>query len=193
MLESLSKTDQSILLSLNGLHAPFFDSFFYYATRPVYWLPLYILLLYLVIRMFRWKTITLVIGIIFMVAASDQLANLSKQEVKRLRPTHEPAIANIVHTVNEYRGGQYGFYSAHASTNFAIAIFLTVLLRKRYRWLPAVLIIYALIMSYSRIYLGVHYPGDILAGAFIGCFLGYLFAKLTGFVIGRQSRCETNG
>lgn len=192
MFEALTNLDQSLFLALNGMNSPFFDQLFYYITKPVYWLPLYILILYLSIRTFRWKTITIVIGIIIMIAASDQLANLSKYGVKRLRPTYEPAIGMVVHTVNNYRGGQYGFYSSHASNNFAITVFLMFLFRRRFQWLPAVLIIYTLIMSYSRIYLGIHYPGDILAGAVVGCGLGYLFGKLTCFMINRKRRSEIN-
>lgn len=189
MMESLLHLDQSLFLALNGLHSPFFDQFFYYATKPIIWLPLYLLVFFLIIREFRWKTITIVIAVALMITASDQLANLSKYGTKRLRPTYEPEIEQVVHTVDDYRGGQYGFYSAHASTNFAIAIFLILLFRRRYRWLIPVLLIWASIMAYSRIYLGVHYPGDILVAIIVGIGLGFLFSWLTRKVIGYQERC----
>lgn len=189
MLESLTHIDQSLFLTLNGLHSPFFDQFFYYATKPIIWLPLYLLMLFLLIREFKWKTITIVIAVALMITTSDQLANVSKYGTKRLRPTHEPGIEQLVHTVNDYRGGQYAFYSAHASNNFAIAVFLLLLLRRRYRWLVPVLLIWASIMAYSRIYLGVHYPGDILAGILMGIFLANLFTWITRKVVGYQERC----
>jgi len=182
MLESLNHIDQTLFLALNGFHAPFFDHLFYYATKPIVWLPLYCLIVYLVVRVFKWKIIVIVIGVALMITASDQLTNLSKYGTKRLRPSHEPQIEQQVHTVNDYKGGQYGFWSAHASTNFALAIFLILLLRRRYRWIIPVILIYASIMAYSRIYLGVHYPGDILAGIVVGSLLGLVFGLLINYL-----------
>ncbi|NQV03669.1 MAG: phosphatase PAP2 family protein [Bacteroidia bacterium] len=190
MLDSLMHFDQTFFLALNGVHSPFFDQFFYYATKPIVWLPLYLLSFILIIREFRWKTITIVIAVALVITASDQLANFSKYETQRLRPSHEPEIEQLVHSVNDYKGGQYGFYSAHASTNFAITIFLILLFRRRYRWMIPVLLIWASIMAYSRVYLGVHYPGDIIVGSFIGVILGSLFAWLTGYAIRYQDRCS---
>jgi len=190
MFDSLIRIDQSIFLTLNGLHSTFFDQFFWYATKPIIWLPLYLLILALLIREFKWKTITIIIALTFMITASDQLANVSKYGTQRLRPSHNPGIEQVVHSVNGYKGGQYGFYSAHASTNFAIAIFLIFLFKRRYRWLIPVLLIWASIMAYSRIYLGVHYPGDILAGILVGVILGILFEWLTRHAIKGQANCE---
>jgi len=189
MLEILNNIDQSFFLTLNGLHSPFFDQFFFYATKPIVWLPLYLLITYLAIRTFKWKTITLVIGIALMITASDQLANLTKHGTTRLRPSHEPEIEQV-HIVNGYKGGQHGFYSGHASTSFAIALFLILLLRRHYRWIIPVMLAYAFIMAYSRIYLGVHYPGDILAGGAIGSLLGLGFGKLIDYAIRWQIKCE---
>jgi len=183
VLESLMDIDQSLFLTLNRLHNHFFDRFFSYATQPFIWIPLYLLLLVLVIRSFRWKTFVVIIAVALMIGVSDQLANVSKSTVKRIRPTYHPDTEQMVHTVNGYKGGQYGFYSSHASTNFAIAIFLILLLRKRTYWITPLLLIWASIMAYSRIYLGVHYPGDILAGIIIGVLLGFLFAWLTRKII----------
>jgi undecaprenyl-diphosphatase len=189
MLDSLIQFDQTIFLALNGSHNSFFDQFFWYATKPITWLPLYLLIIYMVIREFKWKTITIVIVAALLITASDQLANLSKYETKRLRPSHEPDIEQVIHSVNGYKGGQYGFYSAHASTNFAIAIFLIFLFRQKHRWMIPVLLIYAAIMAYSRIYLGVHYPGDIIMGIAIGSLLGWIFALLTKYLLRYQDRC----
>jgi len=192
MLDKMLHFDQSLFLTLNGLHSPFFDWFFWYATKPVIWLPLYLLSLVLVIREFRWKTVTILIAVAMMIAASDQMANVSKFGTQRLRPSHDPEIEQMVHSVNGYKGGQYGFYSAHASTNFAIAIFLSLLLYRRYRWMVPVLLIWASIMAYSRIYLGVHYPGDTLTGMLIGIIVGWIFATLTRYAIRSQAKCEQN-
>ncbi len=193
MLDSLLHLDQSLFLTLNGLHSPFFDQFFWYATKPLIWLPLYLLILTLLIREFKWKVITIIIALTLMIGASDQLANVSKYGTQRLRPSHAPEIEQVVHLVNGYKGGQYGFFSAHASTNFAVAIFFIFLLRRRYRCMIPVLLIWASIMAYSRIYLGVHYPGDILAGILVGVILGILFEWLTMYTIKGQTNCEQCG
>lgn len=193
MLDSLKHIDQSLFLTLNGWHNHFFDQVFWYATMPLIWTPLFLLIVVLLIREVKWKIITIIIAIALMVTASDQMANLAKYGARRLRPSHDPQIEQLVHSVNEYKGGQYGFFSAHASTNFAVAIFLLFFFRRKYRWMIPVLLIWAFIMAYSRIYLGVHYPGDILAGMLVGIILGSLFAWLTGYMIRVQSRCGQTG
>lgn len=190
MLDSLIHIDRSLFLALNGLHCPFFDQFFWYATMPVIWLPFYLFVLILLVREFKWKTILILIAVALMIATSDQLANVSKYGTHRLRPSHDPEIEQLVHSVNGYKGGQYGFFSGHASTNLAIAVFLSFFFRKRYRWMIPVLLLWAFIMAYSRIYLGVHYPGDILAGFIVGFGLGLLFFWLTRKAILFQDRCR---
>jgi undecaprenyl-diphosphatase len=189
VLETILEIDEFIFLHLNGWHLSFLDTFFYYATKPLFWIPLYLLIIYLVIRMFRWKSVVVILGAALMIAASDQSANFSKYNTKRLRPTHEPQLKEQVHVVNEYRGGQYSFFSAHASTNFAIALYLILLMKRRYRWLVPVLLVYASIMAYSRIYLGVHYPGDILVGAAYGCLLAIIFSALIRWMMQKMDQC----
>jgi undecaprenyl-diphosphatase len=112
-----------------------------------------------------------------MIMISDQLSNLFKEWVSRPRPSHEPLLSGV-HHVNGYKGGAFGFYSAHASSNMAIAVFLIVVMGRPFRYFAAMMLFYALFMSYTRIYLGVHYPGDILAGWLMGGALGFIFGKL---------------
>ena len=181
MLASLAHIDRSLFLFLNGLHGEFFDPIMFWASKTLIWFPLFVFLFYLVIRSFRWKTIIIVLSVAILVTVSDQLCNLSKNGFKRLRPSHESSLSSEIHTVNDYKGGTYGFYSAHASNTFAIAVFLLVLFRKKYRFLPFLMICWALFFSYTRIYLGVHYPGDILAGILIGSLLGYLCGKFISY------------
>ena len=190
MPEWILQIDEALFLFLNGWHVPFLDTFFYYATKPVCWIPLYLLLIYLVIRLFRWKSIIVILGVALLITASDQSANFSKYQVKRLRPTHEPHLMEQVHVVHEYRGGQYSFFSAHASTNFAIAIYPILLMRRRYRWITPVLLGDASIMAYSRIYLGVHYPGDILVGGLYGSLLGIVFALFITWILTKTDQCH---
>ncbi len=164
--------DRSLFLFLNGLHCSFLDPVMYYGTRTVLWLPLYILFLYAVIRRHRWQAIRILICAMVMIIASDQLSNIFKDFVARPRPSHEPGLTGI-HLVRGYTGGQFGFYSAHASTTLAIAIFLISLLGKRCRFFTPSILFWAFFMSFTRIYLGVHYPSDILAGWLAGGLIGW--------------------
>jgi len=168
----MQQIDQSVLFFLNGLHNQFFDLFFGYATRAEIYLPLYLLGIWLAYKQFGKKIWIFAIFIILTVLLTDQSCNILKETVCRLRPTHNPEIASFIHTVNDYEGGRYGFPSAHACNTFGIAVFLYCVLRPK-RWgVTAILFTWAAMMSYSRIYLGVHYPGDILCGAALGVLIG---------------------
>ena len=172
MLETLLTFDQTVFLFLNGFHNPFFDGIMWWGTRTLTWLPLYLVLLWLVIRHYRWQTVWILMFVILMILVSDQLSDIFKAWIARPRPSQEPGLAGI-HIVNGYKGGMYGFYSAHASNNLALAIFIILILREYYRYIPVAMICYALFLSYTRIYLGVHYPGDILAGWLAGGLIGW--------------------
>jgi undecaprenyl-diphosphatase len=112
-----------------------------------------------------------------MITFSDQISGLFKEWLARPRPTHEPGLSGV-HTVCGYSGGLYGFYSGHASTTMAIAIFFILLMKERYGFMTLLLLLWPLFMSYTRIYLGVHYPGDVLFGMMMGGMIGYLTARL---------------
>jgi len=174
---TLEQIDHAIFLFLNGLHSPILDPVFFWGTRSVIWLPLYLFVLYLVILRYKWQTLWIVLFAALMILVSDQMSNLFKDGFERLRPSHDQRLTGI-HIVRDYRGGQFGFYSAHASTTMAIAVYLIILLRHRFRYIPFVLIPWTLFMSYSRIYLGVHFPGDILAGMVAGLMMGAGFGSI---------------
>jgi undecaprenyl-diphosphatase len=182
MLSHLQQLDQSIFLFLNGLHLTFLDPLFFYGTRSLIWLPLYLLLLWLVIRKYGWKTLWIMLAVFLMITISDQLSNLVKEWVARPRPTHSAGLSDV-HTVNDYKGGTYGFYSAHASSNMAVAIFMIIMLGRPFRYFSLLMFSYAIFMSYTRIYLGVHYPGDILAGWLAGGTLGWGFGQVCGYFV----------
>jgi undecaprenyl-diphosphatase len=174
MLEYLNNIDRTLFLFLNGLHAPWLDTVMFWISKALVWIPFYLLLLWLVIRKYGKGTLWILLFIALMITAGDQIANLFKDGVQRLRPSQDTTLC-CVHLVNGYKGGTYGFYSAHASNTFALAVFLLLVLRKHYRYMAPVMITWAFVLSYSRIYLGVHYPGDMLAGMVAGILLGLLF------------------
>jgi undecaprenyl-diphosphatase len=153
----------------------------YQLTKAMIWIPLYLFFLYLIIREYKWKAIIVLVLAAVMILVSDQLSYLAKDTFQRLRPSNEPGL--MVHLVNAYKGGEYGFYSGHATNNFSIAVFLIVLTGKRFKWIWMVALPYALIISYTRIYLGVHFPGDIVAGAIMGSLIGYAFGRLGVYLL----------
>jgi undecaprenyl-diphosphatase len=180
MIDTLKSIDQSLFLFLNGLHCDFLDPLFFYGTKTTTWIPLYLLLLFLVIRRYKWRALWVVLFAALMILFSDQISNVFKAWVARPRPTHEPGI-DVLHTVNGYLGGKYGFYSAHASSNMAIAVFSIMLLGRPFRYFSLLMFGYAFFMSYTRIYLGVHYPGDIIAGWIAGGLIGWGFGQVAGW------------
>ncbi|MEI7661301.1 MAG: phosphatase PAP2 family protein [Bacteroidota bacterium] len=182
MLETLLSFDRSLFLFLNGLHCPFFDPVMYYGTWTVTWIPLFLFFLYAIIRRYKWQSLWIILFAALMVAASDQLSNLVKDWVARPRPTHQPGLEGI-HTVAGYTGGPYGFYSAHASTSMAIAIFLVRMLMGRYRYFTVLILFWAFFRAYTRIYLGVHYPLDLVAGWAAGGALGWGFGLACSRVV----------
>jgi undecaprenyl-diphosphatase len=183
--EFLNHIDHSLFLFLNGFHNPFFDRMMFRFTNPLIWLPLFLFFLFLVIRQYRWQTIIILVITALMILVSDQMANLVKAATQRLRPSNEPGL--MVHIVNAYKGGVYGFYSSHASNTFSVALFLIMILGKRYKWIWMVTLPWALLMSYTRIYLGVHFPGDILVGIVAGCLVGVLFGKLGLMILANRT------
>ncbi len=171
MIEVLSSLDQRLFLWLNGQHATFFDPVIFFVSGRYEWIPLYAVIIAFIIRRYRWKSLWIIVAVIVMITLSDQIANLLKAGVKRLRPCKDPEIGHLVHLVNNYCSGMYGFVSGHAANSFALATFVSLLFRKK--WVSTGMILWASAVSYSRIYLGVHYPGDVLGGALIGVLLAW--------------------
>ncbi|MCF8223580.1 MAG: phosphatase PAP2 family protein [Bacteroidales bacterium] len=173
----LEKIDQQLFLFLNSLHSPAWDKVMVLVSAKLTWVPLYLFILVLLAIKYRRSFLIIIPLIILTITAADQLSVHAFKEVfMRLRPCHEPSLEGLVHTVNDKCGGMYGFVSSHAANSFAAAVLSIGLLRKK--WFTVLMISWAVLVSYSRVYLGVHYPGDIIAGAVLGALLGYLFYTL---------------
>jgi undecaprenyl-diphosphatase len=185
MLEALTRIDQQCLLWLNGHHSPFFDGLMYFVSGRYEWIPLYVALLAWIIWKFRWKSIWIILAVVIMITLTDQVCNLLKSGVRRLRPCRDPDIGYLVHLVNHYCGGSFGFVSAHAANSFALAVFISLLFRKK--WVNTGLFCWAALVSYSRIYLGAHYPGDVISGAVLGILLAWGIYSLLHLFLSRVS------
>lgn len=167
MLEFLNQIDTDIFLFLNGLHTTFFDNLMWFISGKFTWIPLYLLLVFFLVRKYRINSLWWLLALALVVLFADRISSgLIKPLAQRWRPTHNPAIEHLVHVVNNYRGGSYGFVSSHAANTFAVATLLTFAFQQK--WAKFALIAWAIVVSYSRIYLGVHYPGDVICGAALG-------------------------
>lgn len=184
MLEFFLELDRQLFLFLNSLNNGFFDWLMYYISYKYTWVPLYGFLLFLVINKYRWKGLYFVLFVTLLIVFSDQSSVWMKNTFMRFRPCHEPSLEGLVHIVRGRCGGRFGFVSSHAANTFALATFVTALLKDRYRFVGAVMFTYATLNGYSRIYLGVHYPGDVIFGSLLGAGIGIALAFLWVKVIG---------
>ena len=176
----MSAIDTQLFLWLNGLHADWLDTVMVAITAMWPWIPIYILLLFMVFKQYGKRGWWILLAVGLVILCSDQLsAHVCKPLFHRLRPCYNPDLEGLVHLPKGLAGGKYGFVSSHAANTFAVATFLTAVLRKSYRHVGWWLFGWALVSSYSRIYIGVPYPGDILAGAALGILIGLIFWKLT--------------
>jgi undecaprenyl-diphosphatase len=180
LIEKLDQSDKQLLLFLNGLHHPFMDDLMWYISLKYTWIPLYLALIFLLYKLFGvkhfWK---IIVGIVVSLALSDQFASgFCKPFFERFRPSHSPEIQNLVHILRDHRGGKYGFISSHAAVSFSIAFFVFLSLKRfsKHSYIKFVrygFLVWAVVVSYSRVYLGVHYVGDILAGATAGILIAW--------------------
>ncbi|MBK7029948.1 MAG: phosphatase PAP2 family protein [Bacteroidales bacterium] len=177
MIDALKELDTRFLLFLNSFHNSFFDQLMWLVSDKFTWVPLYIWFLWLLYKKYKSKFWMVLVMITLMIVLSDQMANLFKNGFMRLRPSNEPAIRHLIHIVNGYTGGPYGFYSGHAANAFAVATFVILMLGKEMKYLVWICLSYATLVSYSRIYLGVHYPLDVLTGAIAGILTGGLMVR----------------
>lgn len=185
MFEQLKQLDTDLFLFLNSLHNDFSDFIMYWLSDRFIWIPLYLFVLYLIIKKYKIRAIIVVAFLVLMVVLSDQLSvNLFKNVIQRYRPCHNLEIQNLVHTVNGYCGGQFGFVSSHATNTFGLAVLSLLFIRKK--WFSISILLWAALVSYSRIALGVHYPSDVFVGAMLGASISLSLFKIYLLIFQRK-------
>lgn len=174
LINSFLPLERNLFLALNGSDSVILDNAMWTYTGVLTWMPMVLFILYIAFRNQKLVEALLVLGaIILLVVLTDQLSSsVFKPVFKRFRPTHHPDFMDLVHTVNGYRGGKYGFMSGHATNSFGLAVFLSMLFRNRF--VTIFMLVWAILNSYARIYLGVHFISDIVVGLFFGSLIGFL-------------------
>ena len=173
MLDYLNDIDADALLAINGLHDMFQDAFWWLVSAKWSSALLVLALLWILLHQNRRHALLVLAMLVLALLVADQVSSgLIKQIVERLRPTHDPSMESMVHVVNGYRGGMYGFVSSHAANSIAVATLFSLIMR--HRLVAVSLFTWAVLQCYSRMYMGVHYPGDILGGIVVGLLAGWL-------------------
>lgn len=187
-MEQLVNLDKELFLFLNGLGSESFDGFWLIVTKQFYWTPLFIGVFYLIQKKVGWKGLGIIILFLAaLITFTDQITNLFKYSFERLRPCNNPEFEGIMREVMTRKS--FSFFSGHASNSFASTTFIVLILRKYYKH-TYLLYLFPLIFAFSRIYLGLHYPGDILTGYLAGGIFGFAFYKLYLF-FGKKYNLKT--
>lgn len=185
IIEKIVSWDQQLFLFLNSFHTPGMDPIMIWISGKYTWIPFYAIILAFIIWHFRKRSLLILLGITLVIVFADQLtSSIMKPLFERPRPCHEPLLEGLVYLAKGC-GGKFGFVSSHAANTFGVAMFLWMSFKKVYRW-PSLIFIWAAVVSYSRIYLGVHYPLDIIVGGILGVVIAWLVYKLFEKVIFRN-------
>lgn len=177
MLEKIIQLDKQLLVFFNGLGSQEYDAFWLFITKQLHWTPFFIVILFLVYKKINnWRNfLVIIVSITLLILVSDQFVNLVKETFQRLRPCNDPQIKSIIRIVKS--SDTYSFFSGHATNSTASTIFVFLILRRYYK-LAYLLFLFPLIFAYSRIYLGLHFPIDILTGYTVGAIFGYTMYKV---------------
>jgi len=173
-LQGILEIDKEVFLFLNNLHNDFWDTIMLMVTRKETWLPFYVAILFFIIKNYRIKSLPIMVFLALAILFSDQFSVILKESIQRFRPVHDPVIGPLVHNVLR-KGSYYGFVSSHAANGFAIFIFTSRIFKNK--GFSYLMLFWAIIFAYSRIYSGVHYPLDILGGAVLGWAIGEICFK----------------
>lgn len=191
-MDTLIQLDKELLIWLNSHNTPFWDVVMMFFTRKEFWIPLYLLLLYQIYKVKGKEAIYWILGAFLLVFLCDQISTqLFKNVFERFRPSHDPSLEGMVNLVSGYKGGRYGFVSSHATNSFGFALFTSLLFRNRlYTFF---IFSWSLLVIYTRIYLGVHFPGDVIGGMILGLILGYAVYRLTNWFSNSRKGPLTRG
>ena len=186
-LEDWISLDQQLLLQWNGSDSLFLDHLMTGITSTVAWLPVAVVLLYVFVKNNTMRGVGLILLFLSLsILLADQFSSsFCKPYFARFRPAQDPLLMYMVDVVEGYRGGRYGFISSHASNTFAVCVFVSLLVR--HRWMTFSMVLWAVLCSYSRIYLGVHYPGDIFFGMLWGMLVGLVMYAACAFFLRKMS------
>ncbi len=187
MIDWLEAVDQQITIFLNGFHSPVMDQVMWVITNKFTWIPLYALLIFYLFKYHKKEAWFWLVGIVILIVITDQFtSSFLKPLTERLRPCHDPDLQGLIHNYKKC-GGQFSFVSGHSANSFAIATFFFLLLKSRLKFIWT-LFIFAVIVAYSRVYLGVHFLGDILAGGIIGCIFAFIIYKIVEIFLNTRSK-----
>ncbi|MDZ7607437.1 MAG: phosphatase PAP2 family protein [Cyclobacteriaceae bacterium] len=186
MLETIDQIDRNVFLYFNGKYSHFSDQLWLAITNSSTWIPLYLILILLILKKFGKESLWILGGLVLVILASDQFtSSFMKPFFERLRPCHDPALGQLVHIAKSC-GGQYGFASSHAANTFGVAMFLWLAMKKYYHAM-VLLFVWSSLVAFSRIMVGVHYPGDIIVGSLVGMGLGWIIFKITEAIHARTT------
>lgn len=178
MLKKIAELDTNLLIYLNNLGTEFWDPFWLQFTEKITHLPLMLVFAFLLFKVLGAKRFAISLLVIaVMITATDQLTNLAKYGFQRPRPCRVPELEGIIRYIAK-RCSRYGYFSGHSSNSMAIAVFIGICLKDKYKLALPILIFWALCMGYSRIYIGVHYPADLITGFTVGALMGFMLQKL---------------
>ncbi|MCL2327929.1 MAG: phosphatase PAP2 family protein [Bacteroidetes bacterium] len=191
MLETLELLDRNILLAINAAHAPWADAFFWFVSKPWASIPLYVAAIWLLYKKFPVKQASFCLLTIIISVALADLASVHcfKNVFMRYRPTHNTEIGDMLHIVHGYRGGMYGFVSSHAANMWAFCMATSLFIRNRTFIIIAC--VWVVVVCYSRMYLGVHYPSDIIGGTLLGAGIAFFISKQVDKLTRKQVAKET--
>ena len=186
MLERILNLDTRVFIYLNSLGSETFDVYWAFLTSQINWIPFFLLILYLVIKNHHWKTVLFIVLFVGLtVLITNETTDFFKESFERLRPNNEPFLEGKIRALKDPQS--FSFISGHAANSTAVIIFIYLLFRKKYPWV-CLFFIWPLIFGYSRIYLGVHYPSDILAGYVWGSLMGFSIYRFYSLVAARFNR-----